>query len=141
MTSPTFPCAGLTVAPREEDTFHVPGGPSTSSFTARSNSPVALDRRGDGRPAPASVDPAFRSGAVNTGHSFGDFQSYGPHSSTMMVLRPRRPVSGIIGSTPSGIFGGAGIIGIASASPCASTNPDVSPVFSTGVATVLNVLM
>ena len=71
------PAAASTVAPRTEATFHSPAGPSTRSFSG-----VASDRP--------------------SGHSFGDFQSYGPHSSTMMASRPRRSASGIFASMPPG---------------------------------------
>src|SRR5712691_3432605 len=54
--------------PRCDKTRHVPGGPRTAS------------RNGTAR-------------VESTGHSLGDCQSYGPHSSTMIAERSRRAKS------------------------------------------------
>jgi hypothetical protein len=73
----TRPARGSTVAPRTDASVQSPGGPSTRSVNGL-----------------ASARPS--------GHNFGDFQSYGPHSSTMMASRPRRSASGIFASIPPG---------------------------------------
>src|SRR3954464_14222914 len=78
MAPGTRPEAGTTDAPFTDAIFQSPGGPSTRSFSG-----VASERP--------------------SGHSFGDFQSYGPHSSTMIASRPRRSLSGILASAAPGI--------------------------------------
>src|SRR5689334_16828201 len=92
MTSPTFPDRGEIDAPRAEASFQAPAGPSTLSFTGPSNAFDDFESRRYG----SGCSPPLR-----TGHSFGDFQSYGPHSSTMIVSRPRRAPAASFASMPS----------------------------------------
>ena len=66
MVSPVRPeVADSAATPRRDRTRQRPAGPSTRT---RSDGPCVLSR----------------------GHSLGDCQSYGPHSSTTMALRSRR---------------------------------------------------
>src|SRR6266550_5341367 len=68
MVSATRPDIGITAAiPRCPTTRHLPAGPST--------------RRRSGEPR-----------ALSTGHNFGERQSYGPHSSTMIAERGNRAI-------------------------------------------------
>ena len=121
MVPGTDPAVGSTAAPRTVATFHCPTGPSTRSFNG-----IASDRP--------------------SGQSFGDFQSYGPHSSTMMASRPRRSASGVFASMPPG--SGFGSVTSSVGRPRSGTDTSspmprlrVSPVSVATVATFSNVFV